>query len=571
MDTPRQVAELPVAGPFDEQGRLLHDGDPAAQLALAVSVLEARLAATGHPVTDLARIHIRTVNRRALDGVYDVLTERLEELGADPLIDVTEADRLGEPGTLLTLQATITLTKEPVMTTTSTPSADTLRGLCGGRVLLPGDPGYDEARTPWNLAVDQRPAAVALPRTAEEVAEVVRAAAAAGLRVAPQSTGHGAAGLKDTSLEDAVLVKLSELTGVTVDAAAGTARVLGGTQWAAVVGAAEPHGFTALHGSAPDVAVAGYVLGGGASFYGRQHGLASGSVLAIELVTADGTLVRCDADHEPDLFWALRGGGGNFGVVVAIELRLIPMADVFAGMLLWDRERAPEVCRAWAAWTKTVPESVTTSMRVMSFPPLPELPPFLSGRQLVIIDGAVLESDERAAELLAPLRALQPEMDTFARIPVTAMTEVHMDPPTPVGAVGEHAMLSDVTDETIEALLGQVGPGTTSPLMFGEIRHLGGALGRPDPAAGAASHLAGDYLAFCVAPVMVPEMVAPGEAASREFVAALQPWANGRSALNFTDNPGRVETGYDSDTLARLREVRRSVDPTGVFVANHAL
>jgi len=332
-----------------------------------------------------------------------------------------------------------------------------------------------------------------------------------------------------------------------------------------------PHGYTALHGSAADVAVAGYTLGGGASFYGRKHGLASGSVLAVELVTADGSIVRCDAEHEPDLFWAVRGGGGSFGVVTAIELRLLPMADVYAGMLLWDRERAPEVCRAWVAWTKELPDSVTTSMRVMSFPPLPELPPFLSGRQLVVIDGAVLETDERAVELLAPLRALEPEMDTFARIPAPAMTEVHMDPPTPVAAVGEHAMLADVTDETVDALLGEVGPGTTSPLMFGEIRHLGGALGRPDPAGGAVSHLAGDYCAFCVAPTPAPEMVDPGVAASQRFVAALEPWANGRHSLNFTDTPGRVESGYDADTLARLRAVRRAVDPSGMFVANHPI
>jgi hypothetical protein len=274
-------------------------------------------------------------------------------------------------------------------------------------------------------------------------------------------------------------LKLSELTGVTVDPERKVASVVGGTLWGDVVAAAAPHGLAALHGSAPDVAVAGYVLGGGLSFYARRHGLASNSVRAVDVVTADGSLVRADADTNADLFWAVRGGGGNFGVVVRIELDLIPMADPTAGMLLWDRERAPEVIRAWVGWTRDLPDSVTTSMRVMSFPPLPELPPFLSGRQIVVMDGAIVEDAERAAELLAPLRALGPEMDTFAPLPLPGVTEIHMDPPGPAPAVSDHAVLTDIDDTTIEALLQLVGPGTTTPLLMAELRHLGGALAEP--------------------------------------------------------------------------------------------
>ena len=300
-------------------------------------------------------------------------------------------------------------------TTMPTPSVESLRGLC--EVHLPGDPGYDAARMPWNVAVDQRPAAVALPRSADEVAAVVRAAAASGLRVAPQSTGHGAGPLDGADLSDVVLLRMSAFTGVTVDGEARTARVVGGTQWREVALAAAEHGLACMHGSAPDIGAAGYLTSGGLSFYGRTHGVAAGSVRAVEVVTADGEVVRADADTSPDLFWAVRGGGGNFGVVVAVEIDLLPYADVHAGMLLWPADRAPEVIRAWAAWARTAPESATTSLRVMSFPPLPELPPFLSGRDVVVIDGAVLEDDDRAAEVLAPFRALAPEMDTFGRIP----------------------------------------------------------------------------------------------------------------------------------------------------------
>jgi FAD/FMN-containing dehydrogenase len=195
-----------------------------------------------------------------------------------------------------------------------------------GTVVLPGEDGWDEARLAWNLAVDQRPEAVATPTSAEEVAEVVRWAAAEGYRVTAQSTGHNAAALGD--LAGTVLVKLHELRGVTVDPGTRSARAPAGTIWMEVVEAAAEHGLAALAGSSPDVGVVGYTLGGGLSFLARKHGLMTNHVTAIEVVTADGELRRVDADNDPDLFWALRGGGGSFGVVTAVELSLLELASV---------------------------------------------------------------------------------------------------------------------------------------------------------------------------------------------------------------------------------------------------
>ncbi|GAB3779300.1 FAD-binding oxidoreductase [Nocardioides ungokensis] len=463
------------------------------------------------------------------------------------------------------------MTLESVLDSSADSPAEALRGLCGGRVHLPGDPAYDAVRVPWNVAVDQRPAAVAIPHDAAEVAEVVRAAAAAGLRVAPQSTGHNAAPLAEQGLRDVVLVRLSELTGVTIDEEARTARVLGGTLWCDVVAAAAEHGLAAMHGSSPDVAVAGYALGGGLSWYARRHGLATNSLVAVELVAADGSLVRATAEDEPELFWALRGGGGNFGVVTALELRLLPIADVCAGMLLWDRERAPEVVPAWTAWTRDLPESVTSSMRVMSFPPMPELPPFLSGRRLVVVDGALLEDDGRAAELLAPLRALAPEMDTFGRISAARLPEMHMDPPGPTPAVSGHAVLGDLDDDAVAALLAEVGPGTASSLLFAELRHLGGALGRPAPDGGALDHLPGSYALFCVAVAPTPEAATAGIIDADRVVSALGRWSLASRVLNFTEEPVDASSGYDADAWARLCAIRDGVDPDGLFRANHPL
>lgn len=456
---------------------------------------------------------------------------------------------------------------------TALPDTSTLARLDSGcEVHLPGDPGYDAASTPWNLAVEQRPAAVAVPRTIEQVRDLVRAAAAAGLRVAPQSTGHGAAALGEGALTDVVLLRLHELTGATVDAAAGTVRVLGGTLWQQVVEAAAAHGRAVPHGSAGDVAVAGFALSGGLSFYSRRHGVAANAVRAIEVVTADGEVRRASATEDRDLFWALRGGGaGNFGVVVAIELDLLPYPDVFAGMLLWDRERAPEVVRAWAEWTRTAPDSATTSLRVMSFPPLPELPPFLSGRDVVVIDGAVLETDEHAAEILAPLRALAPELDTFGRIPAPALLQVHMDPPGPTPAVADHSILGALDDAALDTFLDQVGPGTRSGLVFAELRHLGGRLATPVAGGGALSSIGGDYALLCLAAAPTPQAAVAGRAAAFTVVRALSAWSRVALVPTFTETRVDASRFHDGEDWAALCRIRDEVDPRRLFVANHPI
>ena len=325
--------------------------------------------------------------------------------------------------------------------------APALRDLCGGAIALPGDDGYDAARQGFNLAVDQRPAAVAYPADAHEVAEIVKAARANGLRVAPQATGHNAGPLG--SLDRSILVKTSGLGGVEIDAADRTARVGAGVLWEEVVNAAAPYGLIALHGSSPNVSVTGYSLGGGMGWLARSHGLQANSVTAIELVTAEGELVRTDAQHDPELFWALRGGGGNFGIVTALEFRLYPLSEVYAGMMLWDWTEAERVLTAWAAWAVDAPDHVTTSFRIMQLPPLEELPEFLRGRSVVIIDGAV----QGDPAVLDPLRALDPELDLFGMVPAPALVRIHQDPEDPMPSVGATALISALPVEAVEALI----------------------------------------------------------------------------------------------------------------------
>ncbi|MFF2632784.1 FAD-binding protein [Microbacterium sp. NPDC058021] len=439
-----------------------------------------------------------------------------------------------------------------------------LREALGDRIVLAGDADYDTARLAWNRAFDQRPFAVARPESAEDVVAVVRAATAVGLRLAPQSTGHAAGALAGSDLSDAVIVHLARLRGVSVDPVARTARVLGGSQWNDVLAAAAPHGLTALHGSAGDVSVVGYTLSGGVSFYGRAHGLAVGSVREVQLVTADGALVRVSADEHSELFWAVRGGGGAFGVVVSVEIDLLPYADVVAGMLLWDVSRAGEVARAWAQWTASAPESATTSLRILHLPPLPELPPFLSGRSLVVIDGAILETDAAASEMLEPLRALAPEMDTFARIPAAGVVEIHMDPPEPSPAVSMHAVVSALPVEAVDAF---VAASATPGLFVAELRHIGGAFARPAEGGGAVSAIAGEYVAQGISIVPAAELMPVMDAAVRAVVAALTPWHADAVALTFIDVADVDPAAAYGAGLERLRRLKTEHDPRGVFVA----
>lgn len=446
--------------------------------------------------------------------------------------------------------------------------ASRLRAALGTKVILPGDSSYDDARLAWNRAVDQRPFAIVRPHTVPEVVEAVRAAAATGLRVAAQSTGHAAATLSGAGLSETMLLSLSGLHGVTIDPASCTATIAGGTVWNEVLEAAAPYGLTALHGSAGDISVAGYALSGGLSFYGRRHGLSINGVRAARVVTASGDLVTADGSENPDLFWALRGGSGSLGVVVELEIDLLPYADVFAGMLLWDAGRANDVAHAWADWTTRAPESVTTSLRIMHFPPIPDLPPFLRGRSVVVVDGAILEEDDDAASLLEPLRALSPEQDTFDRIPTPELVHMHMDPPEPTPASMAHAMLHSLPAAAIDAF---VHAAMEAQPMISEIRHAGAAIAREADDGGALSHLEGDYVLSAIAVVPEPGLAPSASRSTHAVVDALAGWHLPTLTPTFVDEPGARPEDLFGTALPRLVEAKHRHDPQNMFAAAHPI
>lgn len=263
-----------------------------------------------------------------------------------------------------------------------------------GRLVRPTDTDWDQARAAWNLTVDQAPTAVALPESVRDIQTIVRAAGRLGLRVAPQATGHNAMPLGP--LARTILLSLARMRGVTIDAEHGRARVEAGAQWGDVTPRAAAHGWTALAGSSHDVGVAGYTLGGGISWLARSHGLAANSVLSLKVVTADGEHRLIDADHDPELFWALRGGGGSFAVVTAIELELYPISTVYAGVLFFPIERAGTVLHTWAQVSRDLPDEVMCVGRLLRFPPLPDLPEVIRGRSFAVVEAVSTLSEVRA-------------------------------------------------------------------------------------------------------------------------------------------------------------------------------
>ena len=435
------------------------------------------------------------------------------------------------------------------------------------RIVMPHDESWDEARLAWNLAVDQQPAAVALPESARDVGAIVRWARERGLRVAPQGTGHNAHPLG--SLAHTVLLKTERMRGVAIDARAQRARVEAGVLWAEVTEAAAQHGLAALAGSSPDVGVVGYTLGGGISWLSRRYGLAANSVTAIELVNAEGESVRADADQNADLFWALRGGGGSFGVVTALEFALYPITDVHAGVLFFPLERGAEVLRAWRRWVDTVPDEVTSVGRFLQFPPVPALPEHLRGQSFAVIEAASLLGQDASDELLRPLRELGPRLDTFATIPAHALDRLHMDPEHPVPGAGDGMVLSDLNDAAIDALVQTAGAGSHSPLFSVELRHAGGALARKVPGGGAVSSVNGRFLLFAVGMAPTPEAGTAVKAQVELVQNALAPWDAGRAYSNFATKRERGERLFGDLTYRRLQTVKATVDPDDVFRSNH--
>jgi len=437
-----------------------------------------------------------------------------------------------------------------------------------GRIAVGEDPDWGDARQAWNLAADQRPFAVAFVEGSEDVSTVVGFARDNGLRVAAQGTGHGAVALGP--LDDAILVKTERMRGIEIED--GRARVEAGV-WAADLGeAAAKSGFSFLPGTSPNVGVTGYTLGGGLSWLGRKYGWACNRVTAIELVTADGEPRTVDAAADPDLFWALRGGGGGYAVVTALHVELVPVAEVYAGALLFPPELAADGVRAYRDWTADAPEEVGSMVRMLNLPPIPEIPEPLRGNKWLAISASCIGSREEGEQAIAPLREIGDRvLDSFEQIPADGLTRIAMDPEPPVPSLGHHRLLAELPDDAISAFVDVAGPESGAPLLLAELRHLGGALRRPAENAGALEKLDEEFVMMGVGMLMDPALREPIDGALDKLANAMDPWAAPRGYFNYAERPCDVDGLLPADTCKRLAQVKRSWDPDDRILANHSV
>jgi hypothetical protein len=437
-----------------------------------------------------------------------------------------------------------------------------------GRVATPSDSDWDEARQAWNLAADQHPAAVAFVESADDVSKVIGFARDNGLRVSGQGTGHGAMALG--SLENALLIKTERMRGVDIEGE--KARAEAGALAEDVGEAAIKLGRCSMPGTSPNVGVAGYTLGGGLSWLGRKYGWACNRVSAIEVVTADGEPRTVDAMSEPDLFWALRGGGGGYGIVTALHLELVPVAEIYAGALLFPAEVGADGLRVYRDWTVSAPEEVGSMMRFLNLPPLPDIPEPIRGKSLFAVSAACIGTQEEGEKAIAPLREIgEPVLDTFAQMPATGLTRVAMDPEPPVPGLGHHRVINELPDEAIDAFVGVSGPDSGSPLLLAELRHLGGALARPAENGGALDKLDGEFVMMGIGMLVDPAMKDSITAQLDKLADAMQPWAAEGGYYNYAERPCDVDKILPAATCERLALVKRSWDPDDLILANHSV
>ncbi|MEU4789881.1 FAD-dependent oxidoreductase [Micromonospora tulbaghiae] len=420
-----------------------------------------------------------------------------------------------------------------------------LRSAVRGRVLLPGDAGFDVAGRAWNLAVEQSPAAVVEAADANDVVALVRYARSAGLSIAVQPNGHGATGRAD----GAIVLRTGRLDTVEIDPDTRRARIGAGVPSGRLQAAAAPYGLTGLPGSSPVVSVTGVALGGGLSWFGRAYGWVSDAVTAFDVVDAEARHRRVTAETDPDLFWALRGGGGDFAIVTALELALHPAPSLFGGRMLWAATHARDVLRAFRRITATAPDELTVWMDLLHFP---------GADPTVALDVTYLGEESGARDLLAPLNVLPPPVSDSRRImPVTELGGITAEPTDPSPGVSRAELLTRLDDDAAEALLAD----PIAPLLSVQLRHLGGALAR----ASDSPHgpLTEPYALYLFG---VPTDPAAVTARQRAFAGALP--VSGRKPVTFLNRDETVADAFTPAVLDRLRAVKRRHDPDALVRSN---
>jgi len=459
-----------------------------------------------------------------------------------------------------------------VMSSTGSASAiaktdiDALRQQIAGAVFARGDEGLAREVACFNSAVAHAPDVVVGAASAADVAAAVRFAAKHKLPVSILATGHGAT----QSLTAGMIITTSRLDTLRVDPDTRIATIGAGLRWRPVIDAAAGHGLAPIIGSAPHVGAIGYTLGGGLGPLARTYGFSADYVRGFEVVTADGEILRANRAEHPDLLWALAGGKGGLGVVTSMEFALIPLTKLYGGSLFFDTPHIETALRAWTDWVHTAPETATTSVALLRFPPIDAIPAPLRGRNVLSLRYAFIGDAAEGARVIAPLRAAAPVyIDGVSEIPATAIGTVHNDPEGPLPAWTRGMMLRAIDQELVTRLLDVIGPGKQVPITGVEIRHVGASATAREPEGGNA--VGGRQSPFTFAIIGAPnpalfEKVVPSFADALQ--SAIANWMSPETNINFAI-PIRSAEHYAScwpaATLARLERIKTKYDPTGLF------
>lgn len=422
-----------------------------------------------------------------------------------------------------------------------------LRAAARGKTWLPGDDGFNAARRPWNLAIDQPVAAVVEARDVADVIALVQFSATSALSIATQPSGHGATG----RTAGTILLRTSRLASIEVDAENSRAQIGAGVSSGELQRATAAHGLTALPGSSPVVSVTGIALGGGLSWFGRAFGWVAGAVTAFDVVDALGQARRVDHEQDADLFWALRGGGGDYAIVTGVELALQEAPAVYGGRMLWDGSHAPAVARAFREVTGAAPNELTLWLDLLNIP---------GAGPMVAIDLTYLGPEAAGRGLLAALENLPaPLSDSRGMLSVAELGTITAEPTDPSPGISRAELLTRFDDDVIAALVAE----PISPLLTVQVRHLGGALNQPSNTPhGPLTEPYGVYLFGS------PALAAAAAITDRQqrLVDALP--ASGRKPVTLLRPNESLADALPADSLERLRRIKRERDPQGVFRAN---
>jgi FAD/FMN-containing dehydrogenase len=412
------------------------------------------------------------------------------------------------------------------------------------------------------------PAVIVVPERVADVQAAVTFAARQHRPILVKTTGHQMVG----QAHGAVVIATHRMNDVAIDAVGRTARVGAGAIWSEVIEKAAKAGLAPLNGSNPTVGVAGYTLGGGLSpTLGRSHGYAADHVRSLDVVTADGELRHVDAKSEPDLFWALRGGKGNFGVVTALEFDLFPVPRLYGGSIYFPGERMADVLRAWTDWLPGTPETMISSFAVMRLPALPEVPEPLRGTFRVCLRIAYTGTSEDGERMIAPLRAVAPAvLDTVADMPYSAVASIHNEPTEPLPYYERSITLREFPTQAQDKLVELVGLDSETSLSVAELRALGGAWDREPavPNAVATRGLPYVLLGVAVGPLSQEQQLKRSVA---ELLDGMMPWRGDRRVVNnlAPDEAADAAAIYGPERYERLASIKKTYDPANMFRLNH--